>query len=166
MIDAPRRTRTQRDLTQQIQTVAAYLRDQYCAEDAAATASPGWRPIAWTPNPAPCASGRCRTQHDHSPHSISHRPWQSEIDARLDRWPRYLTLAVPEALYALPYLDRMAVELLVKRERSSRCAAKTLRMEQTEVSYRTLLRHKDQALEAICRAVWDDDGAPRYTNVT
>lgn len=150
--------RDARMLNEQIRTIVDFLSDGRGDEDAAATASPGWRPRDWKPDGGPCTAQDCKTAHDHSPHPRSVPRWQSEIDGAVDRWPRYVVVGVPKAVNSMPIMDRlivrgrtaMGIRSWVKLGEFAGCTDKTAKA------------HYDAALDEIAYEVWTDTGEPRW----
>lgn len=159
--------RSRQQLLEQVREIESFLTGGVADEDAEATTSPGWRPRDWRPDPDDCEHDVCLATHDHSPHPISHRPWQGEVDTRLDRWPRYLVLGVPRAINLLPLRDRLIVRGRTAmywpgrrpgHDRASWVAVGKL----AGVSDKTAKAHYEAALEVVACAVWNDAGEPRW----
>ena len=124
-------------------------------QDAAATASPGWRPIDWEPDRGPCTAADCAAQHDHSPHPSHTQRWQAEIDGSLDRWPRHLVARLPGLLAQLSPLDQDIVDQVARGYASFRHVGRELGRDD-----HTIRAHYDAALVWLARGLWDDDGQP------
>lgn len=147
--------RDQRKLNEQIRMIVDFLTDGLGDEDALATSSRGWRAKNWDPDATGCIRKDC--QEDHSPHPRHVGRWQSEIDRSVDRWPRYLALGVPKARNTLEPRDRLIVDGRFRYGLSFRTVAAMVGL-----THPTVRVHLDAALTAMARAIWTDEGDPRW----
>lgn len=157
--------RDQRKLNEHIRMIVDFLSDGQSDEDAAAMCSRGWRSPNWDPDVTTCAAEDCARTHDHSPHPREHQRWQSAVDGSVDRWPRYLVLGVPRAVNTMPLVDRLILRgvLVLGIGRTARATRLTNWVKVAEFagcSDKTAKAHYEAGLEAIERAVWNDEGEP------
>lgn len=166
--------RSEEMLREQTRTIRRFLRDRFTAEDAAATASPGYAygivpprdaPHGWTPGyrsqyaePKDACCSLCS-----GPAAEHSNAWEEDIARLHDRYPLGLREGVRRALPTLDWLDRMAVELCVVNGLSYREAARRLRLpDGHDPSHMMVFRHERAALERLAELVYDEMGAYRY----
>lgn len=179
--------RSEATLREQRALIVQFLRDKpvvFDLDDAAATCSPGYAfgiEVGWNPKDRQPPGydelvkwGKIRppgdpydVEPDAGPSPRESPRWEADI-ARVDggqgrwaeRWPLYVRLGVPAALGRLNPKDRELVRLIAEQYATFRDAADSVGLPTMTASDRY-----HRALDAVCRALWDDDGAPRWGNV-
>lgn len=153
--------RSLQTLARQKSEIVWFLRATVSRDEAEAMCSAGYRPD-------PCGCGRYGCRHCDSDPSEQIRAgrhgrpdpdprYVREVLHRVSAFPAYLYAGVPRELARLDPQERLVLMLNVSGGLSPSAVATRLRLHRA-----TVHRLREAALATLCRAIWDEEGAPKY----